>query len=69
MAGRRVCPRSRGGRATPAKAAANPPTPPTPRTAGAGHRIVHVQKNNAASTTAFSSLGLSAPTMRAINEV
>ena len=34
-----------------------------------GHHVVLVQKDNKTSTTAFSALGLSAPTMRAINEI
>ena len=66
----RLSPLPRGGFAPPQQGgsqsfhAANAAGPQAP-----GHHIVHVQKNNAASTTAFSSLGLSAPTMRAINEV
>jgi ATP-dependent RNA helicase MSS116 len=34
-----------------------------------GHHVVHVQQSNSASTVQFASLGLSAPTMRAMNEV
>ena len=34
-----------------------------------GHHVVHVQQSNSASTVSFASLGLSQPTMRAIDDV